>query len=178
MMPVGPLMIEHRLIARVAVTLDRMRAKIERDRTVDPAAIDAAVDFIRTYADRCHHGKEEDILFAACRGKALSPELSRTMQELVDQHVQGRALVARLAAASSRHRDGEPGALDEICELLGTISAFYLRHIELEDERFFVAIMDSFTKPERDELHRECLRFDQEFIHRRYRALADQLEEP
>ena len=32
---------------------------------VDPVFIDTAVDFIRTYADRCHHGKEEDLLFKA-----------------------------------------------------------------------------------------------------------------
>lgn len=178
MMPVGPLMIEHRLISRVAATLGRMREKLERERTVDPSTVDAAVDFIRTYADRCHHGKEEDILFAACEGKALKPELARTMQQLVDEHVQGRAVVARLVAANSRYRAGEPGAVDEIADLLGTLATFYARHIETEDERFFVALMDHFTKPERDELHRACLRFDQAFVHRRYLAVAEELEEP
>ena len=36
---------------------------------VDPVFIDTAVDFIHTYADRCHHGKEEDILFKALAAK-------------------------------------------------------------------------------------------------------------
>jgi hemerythrin-like domain-containing protein len=178
MMPVGHLMIEHRLISRVALVLERMREEVARDRKVDPAAIDGVVDFIRTYADRCHHGKEEDVLFRECRGKALAPELARTMQELLDEHGQGRVLVARLAAAAARQRAGEPGALDEIGVLLGTISAFYARHIETEDEHFFVAVMDYFTKAERDAMYRECLRFDQRIIHDRYRELAEKLEEP
>jgi hemerythrin-like domain-containing protein len=169
-------MIEHRLISRVAATLGRMRERIRLERTVDPSAVDAAVDFIRTYADRCHHGKEEDLLFAACQGKAIPPELERTMRQLVDEHVQGRALVARLVAANARHRAGAPEAVDEIADLLGALSEFYARHIETEDQRFFVPLMDFFTKAERDELHRECLRFDQEFIHRRYLAVAEELE--
>jgi hemerythrin-like domain-containing protein len=37
--------------------------EIEKSRKVDPVVIDVAVDFVRMYADRTHHGKEEEILF-------------------------------------------------------------------------------------------------------------------
>ena len=63
MLPAGPLMIEHRLIERMIKILDRSLRKMEREKELDLNFIDTLVDFIRTYADRCHHGKEEDILF-------------------------------------------------------------------------------------------------------------------
>ena len=65
MQPIGPLMIEHRLIERLvqfmAQEFQRVRDNIAVDPEfafVDPVFIDTAVDFMRTYADRCHHGKE------------------------------------------------------------------------------------------------------------------------
>jgi hemerythrin-like domain-containing protein len=178
MMPVGPLMIEHRLILRMTKVLDRIHEECEGERRVGLSEVGAAVDFIRTYADRCHHGKEEDILFRRCREKTLTPELAQTMQLLLDEHVQGRALVAQFEAAAARHGQGEGSALDEIGELAARISAFYQTHIETEDQRFFVAVMDSFSKPERDAMFREGLLHDQSFDLERYRELVETMEGP
>jgi len=63
MMPIAPLMIEHRLIERMIKVMKNEVNVISATGRARPEFIDAAVDFIRTYADRCHHGKEEDILF-------------------------------------------------------------------------------------------------------------------
>src|SRR4030067_2195300 len=97
MQPIGPLMIEHRLIERM-ITLMRCELTRIKDNVavdpgfafVDPVFIDTAVDFIHTYADRCHHGKEEDLLFKALAAKDLSPEHRRAMDELIQGHVYAR----------------------------------------------------------------------------------------
>ena len=61
-------MIEHRLIERVIADVQtRLDGQAAR-RVVDTAYVDHVVDFLRTYADRCHHGKEEDILFRDLAG--------------------------------------------------------------------------------------------------------------
>ncbi len=59
----GPLMIEHRLIERMIAKIQDMIAQVEQAQEINPLFVDIAVDFIRSYADRTHHGKEEDILF-------------------------------------------------------------------------------------------------------------------
>ena len=59
----GPLMIEHRLIERMITLIKQKLNQIESTNQVDPLFIDTVVDFIKFYADRTHHGKEEDILF-------------------------------------------------------------------------------------------------------------------
>lgn len=63
MMPVGPLMIEHRMIERMIALLEKESARIKSTGRVDVEFVLSSVDFIRTYADHCHHGKEENILF-------------------------------------------------------------------------------------------------------------------
>jgi len=62
MLPLGPLIIEHRLIERVIGFMKKHVASFHNKREVNPEFLETAVDFTRTYADSCHHGKEEDIL--------------------------------------------------------------------------------------------------------------------
>ena len=86
----GPLMIEHRLIARMISLIKDAVAQIESTQKVNPLLVDTAVDFIRMYADRAHHGKEEDILFRDLSKRSLSAEDQRVMEELIQEHVFGR----------------------------------------------------------------------------------------
>ena len=66
-----------------------------------------AVDFVRTYADRTHHGKEEEILFRDLAKKNLTSELKKTMQELLDEHIWGRKTTAALVAAKEKYLQGD-----------------------------------------------------------------------
>ena len=73
--------------------------------------IDSGVDFFRTYADRCHHGKEEDILFRDLAKKRLSPEHKKIMDELIHEHRFGRETVGKLVSAKERYVKGDKAAL-------------------------------------------------------------------
>ena len=59
----GPLMIEHRLIERMISVIKAVLENFKSENKVDTVFVDIAVDFVRIYADRTHHGKEENILF-------------------------------------------------------------------------------------------------------------------
>lgn len=110
----GPLMIEHRLIERMLSIIRDALVQIEAKKQVDPVFVDTAVDFIRVYADRTHHGKEEDILFRELANKPLSSEDQRIMQELIEEHVFGRQTTKALVAANTRYRKGDESALTDI----------------------------------------------------------------
>jgi hemerythrin-like domain-containing protein len=68
----GLLMIEHRLIERMISIIKAVSMQIASTQEVDPVFVDTTVDFIRTYADQTHHGKEEDILFRDLSKRALT----------------------------------------------------------------------------------------------------------
>lgn len=68
-------------------------SRIKNGELVNSLFIEQAVDFILTFADRCHHDKEEDILFRELKSKNLSEPNRMIMNELIEEHVQGRRLV-------------------------------------------------------------------------------------
>ena len=153
MQPIGPLMIEHRLIERLLTLMarefKRIKDNVEVDPEfafVDPVFIDTAVDFIRTYADRCHHGKEEDILFEALADKDLSPEHRQTMEELIQDHAWARETTASLVKAKDDYLLEKPGALDDLMEHLEKLVEFYPRHIDKEDKHFFHPLHGLFQR--------------------------------
>jgi len=90
MKPIGPLMREHRLIEHMVKILEKELIKIKETGKVDTNIILLGVDFFRTYADRAHHGKEEDILFRELEKKELIKEHKKIMNKLVEDHVFAR----------------------------------------------------------------------------------------
>lgn len=144
----GPLMVEHRLIERMILIIRDALAQIESKHEVDPVFIDTAVDFIRTYADRTHHGKEEDILFRDLSKRSLSTEDRRIMKELIEEHVYSRQVTKALIEANTRYRNGNESALEDISRKLRALVEFYPKHIEKADKVFFPASRAYFTNEE------------------------------
>jgi hemerythrin-like domain-containing protein len=177
MKPRGPLMIEHRLIEKMLGVIAAEARRIEAGGTVDPLFIDAAVDFIRFYADRTHHGKEEDILFHELEGKKLSPEHAAAMAELVEEHRMARERVKLIVAAKDRFQNGEPGAVGEIVSLMQWLADFYPRHIRKEDASFFPATEKYFTAAELDTMLASFQDFDGKMIHEKYARLVETMRE-
>ena len=176
MIPVGPLMREHRLIERMVALMKSEATKIAVHRQADPVFIETAVDFFRTYADRCHHGKEEDLLFVQLRGKALRPEHEKIMNELVEEHKLGREAVRKLIDANERYKKGSVEALDEIGGILNHLADFYPVHIRKEDKDFFFPCMEYFTKQELDIMLNQFWDFDRKLVHEKYGRTVAELE--
>ncbi len=165
---IGLLMREHRLIEQIVVPLEIELVHISHDDTAHPAFIYEAVDFFRSYADRYHHGKEEDILFVELGKKKLDPGLEKIMGELVEEHRFARKTVGALVEATGRWSHGEHQALADISDNLRKLIELYPRHIEKEDKRFFFPCQEYFSKEERRKLLEAGYRFDREFMNEDY----------
>lgn len=167
-MPIAPLMIEHRLIEKMITVIRKEIDRCESDGNINPEFIDIAVDFIRTYADRCHHGKEEDILFRDLNKKELPNELKGIMSELIEEHQMGRKVLADLAEAKRKYVHGDKDFLTAILDSLRYLIDFYPKHIEKEDKRFFLPCMNYFTSEEKEAMLKEEWEFDKNLIHQIY----------
>ena len=175
MNPIGPMMWEHRLIEKLLRLFEGEIRKINESNKVDTVFIDTAVDFMRTYADRTHHGKEEDILFRDLAEKQLSPEHLRIMNELVEEHKYSRETVGKLVEAKERYLKGENTA-PEVIAYLKELAQFYPVHIQKEDKRFFFPCMEYFSKEEQDKMLVEFYEFDRKMIHEKYLKVVGQIE--
>lgn len=176
-MPVGPLMIEHRLIEKMIARMKLEARKMAGGSKPDLDFVRAAVDFIKVYADRLHHGKEEEILFRDLEKKPLSADEKRVMDELVQEHVIGREKTAMLIKLRKRLLDGDESAAAPLAEAMLYLADFYPKHIEKEDKHFFIPVMRHFSREEQDAMIAEFDEFDRQFVHHVYSDVVKEWKE-
>jgi len=176
-MPIGPLMMEHRLIERMIGVIEKELNRLENEELLVPTLIDTFIDFIRTYADRCHHGKEEDIFFRELKQKSLSSEHEKILYELIEEHTFGRKLTKQMAYANMNYVKGDGKSFETIVGCMKTLVDFYPQHIEKEDKHFFIPVMQYFSSEEKDSMLKEGFEFDKNLIHTKYQDIVARAEE-
>ena len=176
MKPRGPLMIEHRLIEKVLIVATRELGIIQNTNKVNTAFIDMLIDFLRTYADRTHHGKEEDILFKELMNKELTVSDRNMMEDLVREHTVARKTVGELFAANAAYANGDFSNTAVIAEKLSFLAGFYPVHIQKEDKVFFPETEKYFSDSELGKMLNEFWEFDQKMIHEKYNKTYEVLK--
>lgn len=172
----GPLMIEHRLIEQMLNVIRRELERVVQTQSIDPYFVDTVVDFIHVYADRTHHGKEEDILFRDLRKKNLSDKDRELMDELIEDHLFGRNTTKAMVEANMRYRKGDMASLQQVMACLKTLIDFYPKHIKKEDDVFFLASRSYFSEEEDQAMLAEFWEFDRKMIHEKYKAVVKDFE--
>jgi hemerythrin-like domain-containing protein len=162
-------MIEHRLMERMIALLKKEGDRIEHEGNVQAEFLDTAIDFNRTYVDRCHHRKEEDILLRELDTKKPTDEHRRIMNEILDEHQQARNALADLEDAKTRYLKGDREALSRIISIIRFFVELYSRHIEKEDRHFFLPCMEYFSREEKDAMLAQEYEFDRNLIHEIYK---------
>jgi hemerythrin-like domain-containing protein len=176
LLPVDLLVQEHRIIERMVPPIKKELSRMKETKEVNPTFIDVTVDFIRTYADHCHHGKEEGVLFRELAKKGLTQEHATTMRELIEEHVYGRKTTRSLESAKERFVNGNPEALKDVVKFLGDLAEFYPKHIEKEDKKFFYPVMTYFIAQEQEAMLQEFYDFDMKLIHEKYAKTVAEME--
>lgn len=179
MLPIGPLMKEHRKIERMVALIADEADRLAADEGAEPDAefnYDALI-FMREYADECHHGKEEDILFEALQQRDISEEHEKIIERLISDHVRGRELAAALEEATDRWEDGDSDARADILEVFEGIADLYPEHIATEDDNFFIPVMDYFSDEEKEDMMEDMWDFDHELFTEMYTGCITQYED-
>jgi hemerythrin-like domain-containing protein len=176
-------MVEHRLIERMFPLLQVELKQVSRGQEPDIEFLTTAVDFLQVYADKTHHGKEEDILFRELKKRDLFEEHIKNLKELTGEHLHAREIVMKLDKAKENYSQGNKEATDEILSCLSELVTLYPEHIYKEDKRFFYPILDYFTRAEQDAMLDEFREFDSRMaqekdrsIHEKYRSIMESLE--
>lgn len=176
MKPIGVLMIEHRLIEKFLLLIEKEIARIESRLASDKHFLKTTVDFIQTYADKIHHGKEEDILFEQLKTKALNENEAAIMAELNEEHVASRRNVSELIQAEAAYFNGDREQIDVIKEKLRFLVDFYPVHIEKEDKNFFKQTQRYFSAAELDHMMEAFEAFDSGMDKEKYNRLYEQMK--
>ncbi len=96
--------------------------------------LDKSVEFLKVFADRCHHGKEEELLFPALAGNSDGEKI---IEGLLVDHERGRSYVAAMESSLVKWKDGEEGAKEEWIALMEGYLKLLREHIRREDEELW-----------------------------------------
>lgn len=179
MNPTQVLMDEHRVIERVLVALETAAKRLGADDPIDASFFLRAADFIKGFADGCHHHKEEDVLFPAMREAGI-PAAGGPVGMMLEEHAEGRRLTAALREEAERLRRGDEGARGRVVRAALDYVALLHDHIAKEDQAFFPMADDMIVGSARAEIAEAFERIEREEadqgVHERYLALAASLE--
>jgi hemerythrin-like domain-containing protein len=124
--PTAMLVQEHEVILRGLTALEKFGWRLESGQPVDREALAWLIDFFRTFADRCHHGKEEQHLFPALERHGLPKEVG-PLAVMREEHEEGRALVRGMAEGNDR----------QIAAAIRGYAALLRAHIDKENTVLF-----------------------------------------
>ncbi len=133
--PTGILREEHQLILKVLDVLQKVVENGEGGEW-DIEAMEECVAFFRLFADACHHGKEEDLLFPELQARGM-PKDEGPIAVMLFEHRQGRALVGQMAAALEGARAGQEAELATYDDAARAYIELLRGHIYKEDNVLF-----------------------------------------
>ncbi len=136
MQPTSILTNEHRVIEIMLSVLENLADKTLADKKLDRQSAEDAIDFIRNFADKCHHGKEENHLFAALVDKGMPKEGGPVGQMLLE-HDQGREYVRGMADNVEAAEKGNEKAIREFVNNAFGYVELLRAHIHKEDHILF-----------------------------------------
>ena len=136
MKPIDVLMQEHRVIEGVLDALETAANRLERGESVRPRFFIDAAEFIRDFADGCHHRKEEGVLFGAMVD-AGAPAEGGAIEMMLEEHEDGRRYTRAMRDAAVRLERGEGAARGDIIANAKRYVALLREHIVKEDEMLF-----------------------------------------
>ena len=154
---------EHDAVKLTLRILEQACKRLEDGQSVDTSHLEELVDFFRTFIDRCHHAKEENMLFAALQ-ESLDPDDAERVGALIKDHVTGRNLVRDLSFAIAEYKAGDARAASAIVRHARNYITLLNQHIDIEDNVLYPLANKRLKEKKQDELLREFDRLEEEQI--------------
>ena len=172
------LMEEHEVINRVLTALETEVAKAKAGKSTPGFYLDAA-DFIKGFADGCHHLKEEGVLFKYMEAAGI-PAQNGPIAAMLSDHEEGREFTNKMRAAALRWQGGDNSAIADVIENAQGYTQLLRAHI-LKENTILFPLADRAIPAEKyaemDDAFEHVEHVETgEGVHEKYLALAEKLE--
>lgn len=171
---------EHKNIKKVLGIIRKYCFKVLKEENVDYNDFYKIIDFVRNYADKHHHGKEEQMLFNKMLDELGSAAEKVVKHGMLVEHDLGRLYINNLEEAVGKVQEGnEEAKLDLIANAISYADLLY-RHIEKEDNVIYKFAEKNLSEETLRKLDEECNVFEKEAqdkgIQEKYTLLIKELE--
>ena len=127
---------EHQIILSVAAVLETLTERFQRGDGFELEGLGQCVEFLRYFADACHHAKEEDLLFPLLESKGI-PREGGPIGVMLYEHQIARRYTLEMRSALSAVLRKEDGAAEKFIEPARQYVELIRRHIHKEDTVLF-----------------------------------------
>ncbi|MBI4395914.1 MAG: hemerythrin domain-containing protein, partial [Elusimicrobia bacterium] len=146
MKPTEVLKSEHEVILRALDCVEEMASQTELTGVLDQKNAGQAVEFLQTFADRCHHAKEENHLFRRLIDMGW-PSDGGPVGVMLAEHEEGRALIRNMAEAVHKWKAGDQATLRDFTVSASGYVELLRQHIMKENNILF-PMADGALRPE------------------------------
>jgi hemerythrin-like domain-containing protein len=171
---------EHRVIEQVLSCLAKVANDCESQKKLDGVTAKQIIDFFHTFADQCHHLKEEHRLFPLLELKGFSPHSGPT-EVLRGEHDLGRRLLQSMSEAIPNVLIGNEDANQRFVNLARAYTHLMREHIVKEDSRLFPMASEILTDDDQEALLKAFDEVEDKdehgATHAKYLRLADDVAE-
>lgn len=113
-------------------------------------------EFIKNYADKLHHGKEEDILFEAMNSEIQKLAKSGAITGMYIEHDQGRLFIANLLKGIEAFKSGDDRARLDIIANAIAYTDLLDRHIEKENTALYRFAQNMLSQETKEKVDADC----------------------
>ena len=175
--PAQMLVDEHEVILSVLDALEKVASRDDNGE-FPKDFYEKAFDFFATFADKCHHAKEETHLFPMLEQRGI-PRDGGPIGCMLHEHEQGRKHVAAVRAALQRAAKGDPQARRLASQEALAYAALLRQHIRKENEVLFILGDHAMTPQDKEQLWQKFQCAEHSALppgtHDKYLALAKDL---
>ncbi|MDO8638058.1 MAG: hemerythrin domain-containing protein [Candidatus Daviesbacteria bacterium] len=128
---------DHQGVKLALSILEKINLKLKKGENVNLKHLEQLLEFIRVFVYKCHHGKEEDLLFPAME-KAGVPNEGGPISMMLEEHNLGRNYVKNFAKAIEEYKIGDPRAAKQIIKNTNGYITLLKEHIDKEDNILYM----------------------------------------
>lgn len=175
------LMQEHEVIKKALKVVRKISLDLTRGAEVPYEDMYGIIDFVRNYADKYHHAKEEDMLFADMSSELQASIGEGPIQGMLIEHNLGRGFMVDLELALKAHKEGSEDSIVDIIAAAMGYANLLTKHINKEDNMIYVFAGKNLKKETLEKLDRQFEEIEgrEENLEKRkkYTELIDSLED-
>lgn len=154
---------EHEAVKLMMRILDAACSKIKAGQKIPPADVDDMIDFLKVFVDRCHHGKEEQILFPRLESAGV-PREGGPIGVMLAEHEQGRSYIRNMSQAITDQKAGVAAAATLFVENARAYNELLEQHISKENNVLFVMADKLLNAEVQDKLSDEFEELEEKVI--------------
>ncbi len=151
MRPTEILTEEHNKIKSMLEIFEKICVEIENGNSVDVEKISGILDFLRGFADKYHHAKEEDLLFPAMVDAGI-PSEGGPIAVMLMEHDSGRGYLKEISDGLKEYSSGDSNATAKIINNARAYSQLLVQHIFKEDNILYKMADAHLTEEQQNKL--------------------------